>query len=267
VRAVAHTAGQAGLTESGAPIAGPHGYLSGLDLLRLEHVVEPPPVLPSGRFAGTLRRYGRIAIWALPLYAVLAGLVTLRDRPVLPLDPDWRGWALMFGSSFLGLVGLTALAALLAGTRTRRLAGAALAAGLAGTVLLLPLLGTLCVQEPALGKALLHGTLRGVVIGDRLHGRTAAVLVLTGAALLTVAWLLTGVAVVAVRLLNVADGVLLMIAAPLLFLGGLVFRPLPALGAVLLLAAGFGLAWTAARLAPEEPPATTPTLAIAPGSE
>jgi Amt family ammonium transporter len=50
---------------------------------------------------------------------------------------------------------------------------------------------------------------------------------------------------------NPADGILLMLAAVSIGAGAYAARPLPTVGALLLLAAGMGLAWTGNRLIPK----------------
>jgi Amt family ammonium transporter len=71
-----------------------------------------------------------------------------------------------------------------------------------------------------------------------------------GAAVLGLGWLLLGWAVFRCKLVNPADGVLLMLAAVSVGAGSYASRPLPTVGALLLLAAGMGIAWTGNRLIP-----------------
>jgi Amt family ammonium transporter len=161
----------------------------------------------------SVRRYARLALWALPTAALLDGWLTLGvETPPGPLPVALTaGW--------LSAVAMIALTGLLAGTRCRRAALAGLLTALAGTVLTL--------ASPALPAVAAAG---------------AAV---TGAG-----WLLLGWAVFRSRLVNPADGVLLMLAAVAQAAGGYARQPLPTVGALLLLAAGTGLAWTGARLIP-----------------
>ncbi|PRY29856.1 hypothetical protein [Pseudosporangium ferrugineum] len=70
------------------------------------------------------------------------------------------------------------------------------------------------------------------------------------AAVMGVGWLLLGWAVLRSKLVNPADGVLLILAAVSIGAGSFAVRPLPTVGALLLLAAGMGLAWTGSRLIP-----------------
>jgi hypothetical protein len=191
----------------------------------------------SAVWARSARRFARAGVWALPGYAVAYGVATLgephgelaagsslfrADRP----NPSLAG----FLAIWLGLVALVALTALLAAARGRRTAAVGLLAGLAGAAVLLPL--------------------SGVPADTPMYGATASDLANAGAALHSAGWLMLGWAVVRCRLLNRADGVLLMIAAPLVGVVGQLVGQLQTVGALLLLAGGIGVAWSAARLQP-----------------
>ncbi|WP_306216018.1 hypothetical protein [Actinoplanes sp. RD1] len=177
----------------------------------------------------SVRRYARTALWALPAGAVLHGWATLGVAvPPGPLP-------VQLAAAWLTTVAMIALAGLLAGTRARRSAAAGLLISLAGAVLWLPL-----TTVPA-GAAV---PAAGLPAG---HVRPAA---LIAAAVLGTGWLLLGWAVFRSRLVNPADGVLLMLAAVSVGAGTFAVKPLPTVGALLLLAAGMGLAWTGGRLVP-----------------
>jgi hypothetical protein len=170
----------------------------------------------------SVRRYARLALWALPLSAILYGWLTLGvESPPGPLAVGLlAGW--------LAVIALIALAGLLAGSRTRRCALAGLLVTLAGATLLLPLATLPGVTAP--GDA---------VVMLRVAGSVA------GAGLLLLGW-----ALFRSKLVNPADGVLLMLAAVTMSAGTYVSQPIPTVGALLLLAAGMGLAWTGGRLLP-----------------
>jgi hypothetical protein len=177
----------------------------------------------------SVRRYARISLWALPIGAALYGWATLGVAvPLGPLLVDLvAGW--FCAIAMIGLAGL------LAGTRSHRPALAGLLVGLAGFGLLLPL------------AALPAGT------GPEGVGLTATQVQTASqvaAAVLGAGWLLLGWAVFRSKLVNPADGVLLMLAAVSIGAGSYAVRPLPTVGALLLLAAGMGLAWTGSRLIP-----------------
>jgi hypothetical protein len=177
----------------------------------------------------SVRRYARLSLWALPAAAVLDGCLTLGiETPpgplVVSLVADW-----------LATIAMIALAALLAGTRTRRSALAGFLLGLAGVILTLPL------------TALPPGVLAE---GAPLTLHQLKVAATVAAAANDAGWFLLGWAVLRAKLVNPADGVLLMLAALAIGAGSYARQPLPTVGALLLLAAGTGLAWTGARLIP-----------------
>jgi hypothetical protein len=177
----------------------------------------------------SVRRYCRVALWALPAGALLLGWSTLEvDTPPGPL-------VVRLAAGWLCTVAMIALAGLLAGAGTRRPALAGLLIGLAGSLLLLPL----AALPPGVAPDGSPLTTDGV--------RTAS---LAGAAVLGAGWLLLGWAVFRSKLVNPADGVLLMLAAVSIGAGSYAVKPLPTVGALLLLAAGMGIAWTGNRLIP-----------------
>ena len=177
----------------------------------------------------SIRRYARMALWTLPVAALLYGWTTLNiERPPGPL-------LVAVGAGWLAAIAMIALAGLLAGSRTRRSALIGLLLGLAGLLLALPL-------EAVPPGAVAAGS---SLTPEQLHtaGQAAAALVGAG-------WLLLGWAVFRSKLVNPADGVLLMLAALIIGAGIHAREPLPTVGALLLLAAGLGVAWTGGRLIP-----------------
>ena len=177
----------------------------------------------------SVRRYARVALWGLPAGALLLGWNTLGvATPPGPL-------VVRLAAGWLCTVAMIALAGLLAGSRARRPALAGLLVGLAGSVLLLPLAALPAGVAPD-GSPL---------PADRVHAASLA-----AAAVLGAGWLLLGWAVFRSGLVNPADGVLLMLAAVSMGAGSYAVKPLPTVGALLLLAAGMGIAWTGNRLIP-----------------
>jgi Amt family ammonium transporter len=177
----------------------------------------------------SVRRYARLALWALPASAVLSGWANLGvATPPGPL-------VVQLAAAWLSLIAMIGLAGLLIGTRTRRAALTGLLIGLAAFLTALPL-AALPDDTVAAGAPLTVSELRLVEVGAA---------VATG-----VGWLLLGWAVFRCKLVNPADGVLLMLAAVAIGAGTHVRQPLPTVGALLLLAAGTGLAWTGGRLIP-----------------
>jgi hypothetical protein len=183
-------------------------------------VVDEKLVRSDAAWAATLRRFGRYAVWALPAYGLAQFVSGV-------FDPSRLDGAIAVAvAAWLGPVGMVALTALLAGMRGRGVPKIALVALLLG---------------------LAAGGLWYASTGESAYRDRLA---LAGGAALTLAWVLYGVAVIATRVLPRADGALLLIAAPLLGLGGTYHHRLPAIGALLLLAGGLGLARTASRLLP-----------------
>jgi Amt family ammonium transporter len=212
-------------TASGRPLRVAPAWVGGARPSAADHLL---PV-HEAVWIWSVRRYARNALWALPAGAALYGWSTL-GVPTPPgplLVQATAGW--------LCTVAMIALAGLLAGSRTRRPAVAGLLVGLAGGLLWLPL------------TALPPGT------GIEAAGITAGqvrIASLTAAAFMGAGWLLLGWAVLRSKLVNPADGVLLILAAVSIGAGSFAVKPLPTVGALLLLAAGMGLAWTGSRLIP-----------------
>jgi Amt family ammonium transporter len=177
----------------------------------------------------SVRRYARLALWALPAAALLLGWTTLGiDTPPGPL-------VVKLAAAWLSLIAMIALAGLLAGTRTRRSALTGLLLGVAGFLIALPV----AALPPGVAAA-----------GSPLAAEAMHRVVVVGAICSGAGWLLLGWAVFRAKLVNPADGVLLMLAATAIGAAPLTKEPLPTVGALLLLAAGTGLAWTAGRLIP-----------------
>ncbi|MDY7085485.1 MAG: hypothetical protein SYR96_10300 [Actinomycetota bacterium] len=213
-------------TASGRPLRVSPAWVGGAGSAQHDHHLLP---VREAVWVWSVRRYARTALWALPAAALLHGWTTLGiDTPPGPL-------VVTLGAHWLSTIAMIALAGLLAGTRTRRSAVAGLLVGLAGFVLSLPL-AALPDDMAAAGSPLTATQLQ-----------TAEVV---ASAAVGVGWMVLGWAVFRCRLVNPADGVLLMLAAATIGAGAHLQRPLPTVGALLLLAAGTGLAWTAGRLIP-----------------
>ncbi|WP_250030660.1 hypothetical protein [Paractinoplanes maris] len=213
-------------TASGRPLRVSPTWVGGAGAARDE------PLLPvrEAVWVWSVRRYARLALWALPVAALLHGWTTLGiDTPPGPL-------VVTLTAGWLAAVAMIALAGLLAGSRTRQSALLGLLLGLGGFVMSLPL------------AALPDGS---VAAGSPLTVEQLRVVELGATAALGAGWVLLGWAVFRSRLVNPADGVLLMLAAAAIGAGAHAQRPLPTVGALLLLAAGTGLAWTGGRLIPK----------------
>ncbi|MEV0731463.1 hypothetical protein [Polymorphospora sp. NPDC050346] len=199
-----------------------------------------PPSTPANQpvtnatWAFSVRRFVRLAVWATPAYAVLYGLVTAGSLDGGPAPYLEHGSALHLlgwvAAVWLGLVALVALAGVQVSARSRRAAATALMIGIAGAALMLPF-----ATLPA---------------DTAVYGLDAGVLSLAGATVFSVGWLVMGWSVRESGLFNRSDGVLLMLAAPMLGVAGLLVGPLQTVGALLALAGGIGVAIGTGRLMP-----------------
>ena len=229
---------------SWTPVPGAHDPAGPLGARRtgggfgvLPFVSEPGPAAPAtnATWAWSVRRFARAAVWLLPAYAVLYGVVAMASDGGVGNDPYPAegqplylvGWV---AAVWLGLLALLALTGLLAATRCRRVAAAGLLVSLAGMVLMLPFAG-LAEQTP-------------------VFGTTARSLVLVGAFCYSTGWFLTGWSVARSGMFSYGDGVMLMIAAPLLGLGGALIGSLQTFGAIFVLISGIGIGYRSGRLVP-----------------
>jgi hypothetical protein len=230
---------------SNVPVPGAHDPAGPLGTRRtgggygvLPFVSEPSPAGPAtnASWAWSLRRFARASVWLLPAYAVLYGVVAMASDGGVGNDPypaDGQplylvGWV---AAVWLGLLALLALTGLLAATRSRRVAVAGLLVSIAGTVLMLPFAG-LAEQTP-------------------VFGTTARALVLVGATFYSLGWFLIGWSVARSGMFSYGDGLMLMIASPLLGLGGALIGSLQTFGAIFVLIAGIGIGYRSGRLIPQ----------------
>ncbi|MFI6332514.1 hypothetical protein ACIBBG_29925 [Micromonospora chersina] len=229
---------------SRTPVPGAHDPAGPLGTRRtgggfgvLPFVSEPGPAAPAtdASWAWSVRRFARAAVWLLPAYAVLYGLVAMASDGGVGNDPypaDGQpvyliGWV---AAVWLGLLALLALTGLLAATRCRRIALVGLLASIGGMVLMLPFAG---LEEQA-----------------PVFGTTARTIVLVGATFYSLGWFLTGWSVARSGMFSYGDGIMLMIAAPLLGLGGALIGSLQTFGAIFVLVSGIGIGYRSGRLVP-----------------
>ncbi|WP_433311800.1 hypothetical protein [Micromonospora chersina] len=229
---------------SRTPVPGAHDPAGPLGTRRtgggfgvLPFVSEPGPAAPAtdASWAWSVRRFARAAVWLLPAYAVLYGLVAMASDGGVGNDPypaDGQplylvGWV---AAVWLGLLALLALAGLLAATRCRRIALVGLLGSIGGMVLMLPFAG---LEEQA-----------------PVFGTTARTIVLVGATFYSLGWFLTGWSVARSGMFSYGDGIMLMIAAPLLGLGGALIGSLQTFGAIFVLISGIGIGYRSGRLVP-----------------
>ncbi len=216
-------------------------------------VYAPPPstanTVRSGQSRPLVgRRLLRAGVWAVPAAAGALAVTAIwtAPRPGEPPNGATPGvWLIVTVTALiLALIGVLCLTGLLAPTRGRRWALAAVGCLLVGTVLLAPVLGVVGLGFPAADQAgpaaaaAFHASLTG---GDVLRNLLGGGLLLLG-----LGWSLLGVAVAASRLFDRTDGVLVLLAV-LLAVPAARVELLLVLASITLLAAGLGLAWTAAR--------------------
>jgi hypothetical protein len=201
---------------------------------------------------------GRIGVLVVPVYAVLVGLVpratgafsadpatyhrylAIRYRPVEVAAGLGAGLCCVLSAIFLALLMLRG--------RGRRFGVAGLALALAGAAGTIALTGGVVVRAERLRTPLLHLDWARIDVNAHATSSGAAVLVVSAAAGLTLGWLLLGLGLLLTPGANKGDGVLLMLSAPLLYLGGMALRVLPSLGSFILLAAGLGMVLTGGRM-------------------
>ena len=203
-------------------------------------------------------RFGRYAVLAIPVFALIAGLLP-RSSAAFSTDPavyahylatgQWRPREVLatYGLAVTGVLSIVGLASLLFRGRARGFALAGLVAGLAGSAGMLASIGSTVIREDRLPHAVVSGH-RQLAFNAHTVGAGSAFLVIGGALLLTLGWILLGIAVIRTSGMNRADGPLLMISTPLIFLGGMVVHVLPTMGSFLLLAAGLGILAMAGRI-------------------
>jgi len=151
-------------------------------------------------------------------------------------------------SLLLGLVGAVGLAALLGGTPGRRFSAGALVFLLAGTVVFVPVLGLIGVAGPALARIPTSTGAAGYIFDST----AARLLGEGGLTLLGVGWVVMGVAVLGARILNRVDGLLLVLAVCVAVASEyLSWQFLFVVAAMIMVAGGLGLAWSAWRLTPD----------------
>ncbi len=214
-------------------------------------------------------RIGRVGVFSLPVLAVLIGLGQF-SRARFTANPTayarylatgrftWIEIATTYALGAVGVIAIVSLTLLLAVSRSRWIAIAGGATALAGAVCMLIAVGTLVVRAPRVAGPLLRGRLDEVVINAQTRGSATAALVIVAAALLTIGWLLLGLAVFLTSGLSQGDGGLIGLSGPLVYFGGLFSTALPTIGAFMIGAAGLGIAGAAGRLGPVRGPLTSP---------
>lgn len=217
------------------------------------------PIPAATRRRRLAQRVGRVGVLLIPVYAVLVAvaprstaafstdpttyaryLATLRYRPSELVATFGLGLCCVLSAAFLAMLTLRGAGRWLGVT------GAALV--LIGTGVLLVVVGGVVIRAERLRTALFGLRWARLDIDAHATSTAAAVVVIGAAAGLTVGWMLLGAALLATPGANTGDGVLLMASAPLIYLGGMVLRTLPAMGSFILLAAALGIVLTGGRM-------------------
>ncbi|HZD99812.1 MAG TPA: hypothetical protein VE132_16810 [Micromonosporaceae bacterium] len=250
----AHSTGQ-------APAAGPDSTPTAVTDRPVADASKRRPRRPGEPTPWQRRTYGfgRYAVLAIPAFALIAGLLP-RSSAAFSIDPSvyahylatgqWRPREAIatIGLAVTGVLSIVALASLLFRGRARGFAIAGLVAGLAGSAGMLASVGSTVIREDRLRHAFVDLHWSDLAFNADTTGTGSGLLAAGGALLLTLGWILLGVAVIRTSGMNRADGPLLMISTPLIFLGGMVAHVLPTMGSFLLLAAGLGILLTAGRI-------------------
>jgi hypothetical protein len=180
-------------------------------------------------------RYARVLIWASPLWAVLLLLGTLDHQP--PPQTQFADYAQFTTTTrFLvshlvasilgagiGTLGFIALFQLLTHRGSGALAIWALITSVLGNTLVTAVFGTAAFAQPAIGRLYLSGqTAQAMTMQDDIYGVPLTATALVGLLLLNVGLILFGIAVVPSGWLPRWAGVILIIAAPLFALVGVI---------------------------------------------
>ena len=227
------------------------------------------PVEDVPRWRRTLYQWGRVGVWFVPVLGAL-GVLGVMGTAAFTEDAQryaafvanrWTSpmsVALTTATVVVACLGALGLGALLVPVRGRWFAIPGALLVLAGAIMMGVSAGSVILRVPGAAHGALQGRLHDFSLNPDVHGTAAGVLTLGGAALLTLGWIVLGVAVIRAPGLSTGDGAALIIAAPVVFLGGFSLHTLPTIGAFLFAGAGLGIASTAGRLSPERVAAVMP---------
>ncbi len=232
-----------------------------IPLIEMGAAVEAPHDTADAAWARSIRRFARAVVWAVPGAAFSFALAGVWGWPTPHGGPTGQSGGTWLVVTVLGLVlgllGMIALAALLVPTPGRRWALTALIMSLLGTVLLAPMLGVIGLARPSVTsvtREITAGTAATLEAGF-FDGDVSRWLGVWGLILLALGWFALGCAVLASRMLNRADGWLMLLAVAVAIAAAyLSWQFLLVIAAMVLLASGLGLAWTASRLTPDGGP-------------
>jgi hypothetical protein len=201
-----------------------------------------------------MRTWVRAGLWLLPVYGVLTLLATLTHQP----DPqtEFESWSEyvttdvflishIFGSIFgaaVGILGLAALTAYLAGTRRSGLAVAGFTLAVIGSVFIASLFGIAAGAQPALGDAFLAGNATAEDLYSSVYSAPVFGIAGAGVLLFSLGFVLLGIAAAAVETLPRWASAALALAGPLIGIAGFIIGQAQTLGSALMVASGAGIA-------------------------
>jgi hypothetical protein len=203
-------------------------------------------------------RYARFLIWGSPLWAVLLLIGTLDHQP--PPQTQFADYAQFTTTTrFLvshlvasilgagiGTLGFIALFQLLVHRGSGALALWALVMSVLGNTLVTAIFGTAAFAQPAIGRLFISGqAAQAVTMQDDIYGVPLTATALVGLLLLNIGLILFGIAVLRSGWLPRWAGVILIVAAPLFALVGVILADfVQTIGAAGLV---FSTAWIAIR--------------------
>jgi hypothetical protein len=201
------------------------------------------PAAPDGIAA--VRTAARVAIWCLPLAAVVFGVSVLVAWPHPTATASPGTWVLLTAASIaLAVLGGLGLTVLLVPSPGRAPALAGLVTLVAGAALAAPLVGVVGLARPAVGH--LGAATTTAFDTDLTSGPAVRGIIVVGLLLLGAAWTLLACAVLVSDRFNRGDGYLLLLAVGLAT-AGVLLRSVLAIAALAALAGALGLAFTATR--------------------
>jgi hypothetical protein len=221
------------------------------------------------RWASSLRTFARAAVWCLPAAVLLLALSSVFGWPTDTSEPSLVSpgtWVVITALGFgLWLIGVAALAALIAPSPARPWGFVAVIASSLGVVLLTPVVGATGLARPAITRTAssiendqnVAGAAARMQAGllDHTAGRW---LIVGGTVLLAIGAVAVVGAIHGSRVLSRPDGWLVLAGVGLALAAAMLgWTFLLTLGAMVMLAGALGLAYTVSRIAPDgtAPPA------------
>ncbi|MEV4537213.1 hypothetical protein AB0J82_25880 [Asanoa sp. NPDC049518] len=200
----------------------------GIKLLPEIEPAAPDGPITNARWAALVRAAARRMSWSLPLAGVVAGAASIgamvRGGPAHYLNGAEPFRLIAWVTSvWLGMLAMICLVGLLAAVRVR------------GTALLGLMLGLLGGISMLMFAAVAPAT--------PIWGLSAKTLTLSCGALYSAGWMAMGWAVFRSRMFTRGDGLMLMLAGPMVGIAGLWMSPFHTAGALLMIAGGLGIAW------------------------